>query len=397
MLDRTLPPPELPQGAGLAEQSQAFALCYLASYGGTTPSQRVLDSFGRSYGISQFLFFPRVVNTRPAFVVSRTEYNWGNHVVIAFEGMTSSIQLWQNFSNPTDAEAINNPGGHTYAPFKILRDACETLMAGNATLLAWLVAPGSVVTFAGYSLGAAVADLIAARFQADNPARVVRLRKFSSPRVATVQYFNARSPRLMVSSMLNEGDQIYTLPLASFATLGQTATTLMFLNGYALDPSTITIDYRGNAVAGRPWFNPARGLSFIANYVAGSPTNAQILPHRMDSYRHLLCCLCDNVPEPMTRYRFRYLEFPDDNAWQNNWRYQPAFDPTWKALLDPAPDPQTTRLPEDEIRLHAMPNQPALPPATEVNIGPGVETWDVPNPLAISGRRRLSQRPPDQQ
>ncbi len=395
MLENPLPPIALAQQVTANEMAQAFAMVKLASYSAVPLLANVHNAFFRSYGINIVYVAAPTILGNPGMVVGRVDYTWGKHYIIAFCGNQTSGQAFVNFLGTQQMVNAGPPGGQIGQGIQNIVTVVAAALAAQGAIQADLSLPSTQITFAGFSLGGAVAEVMAAVAKHLNPTRKIRLRKFGSINVGNQAWINARPDGLDVACMYRAGDGVWGIPWCSTVQqiVGPVASwSVLPSSYYALDPVRQFWSWDGNIAP-----TPRRGfvspdLYFTSQWLRTVDTSNPAYNHLINSYRLLLT----NMLQPGNQddyYRFRFLEFPDDNKWQTMYQRAEFFDPTWIGLLDPAPANFQNPVPvAPVVRLHnAVPPAPAappIPPTPRVSDNFNVIPWE-----AVFGRRRNRHAP----
>lgn len=409
MLANPLPPIRFSPHTLPGENLQAFALCYLAGYNDADPPSRVVTAFQNAYGVTGLIRVPRVNGGCPGGYIARIDYPWGAHVVVAIEGIKSISQLYTLTTSAANSFFVSEVPGYVVNWAKTYGDVWLGVLATNTTFLAWAAAPGTKISFTGFSAGAAIAEYVAYKFALLAPNAEFRLRKFASPRVASATWNNNCPNNLDRRSYYHWGDNMHMLPDLSPAFTNVSG----FQIATGLTPYTLT----GGEVAYAPDHNgllPLRQaniedkVNFIAGFLRGASAPGTRIPslfgpatisggdsvyyHSRESMRLLLNQRAASYDD-MAAWRFNYLEFPDENIWQRDWRPGTAWNPAWIAIEVPGPTPFAPDDQTQQVRLHNAVPEPTRPPQN-IRIAPTDHgAFNVVDPILQGGRRRAPHHP----
>lgn len=217
--------PEIPYTVttGDLQRFEALAFSCLASYNSVARGERCITSFQRAFAVNEIGFVGRVVDGRPGYLVADWNHKPQPKVIVAIEGATSAGQIAEFWTNNL-AATITGLTGRVFAKFAQHADAIYPLLTGNPTVQWALNTPGVPIIFTGFSLGAAIAEILAERFKLANPRKAMKVIKFASPRVGDLAWVNGRSRLVLRDSVYVGRDPIdlfpyFTGPLAGFSVL----------------------------------------------------------------------------------------------------------------------------------------------------------------------------------
>jgi Lipase (class 3) len=370
VLSVTFNPVRRGQAEDLGELLEAFALCYLASYNGVGASTRCFTSYLRAWGMTNMRTFPRLSDGTPAFVVAY--YGTGNtrKVVIAIEGMSSLGTLLDWCGDTTGTHYASDAYSGTV--FKKFDDCAQSILnqisasgflGSSSTMQDW--------TIAGYSLGAAVAEIIGYFRLTSASQAPTKVYKFGSPRVGNDNWLNGiRERNLDYRCVYLSNDPIfgYPTPLPN-RRIGSPLTLNSTLEWYQQDPKGYQLLFPSDEWAGIPNFNVIDSAAMLRLLAAPMtyPTNPWIF-HKMATYRQALATLAQIRGFNLNFYRFWYLEFPDDNTFAKVYQAGGYTDPSSFFVTDPPPD-------DVVVPPEVLITQPAAPSATP-SIGSAVSgSW----------------------
>lgn len=394
MLSIPLPPVRRSQSDGTGEMLEAFALCYLASYNGTSAGTRSHTAYANAWGYSAIQYFPRIDGACPAFVVATYGSGPGRKVIVAIEGMTSFSQLI-SWCNATDSMVNNGASpGRILSIFSTYATAVQSRMnAAGYTFTGSFANPD--VTVAGFSLGAAVAELFCNVQKIAHVAYPIQCIKFASPRIGDRLYNSNGIPNYPRQSIYVKGDPIAGFPRVLTNRIpGQSFTNLQPVTWYRQDGIGRQLQILSDEWTGLPEQEPLeynRALVRLTQSLT-NPDNPWFF-HLMTTYRQAFLNLAYLQGANLNYYRFRYLEHPDENSYQTS--FVPgvmAQSSTW-TVLDPAPD-----LVDVPIALLSRVVAPSTTPTTggsvysdwprqdTDSIGSGGDDWGYTGPAGTTHR-----------
>jgi len=391
------------------EVLQAFAGSYLASYADNPFPARVETAFFNAFKATIIARFPKVDNVSLGCVVLQIPFRWGNHIVVCLEGIRTGWDCYTSRTGTQSAVYVADPLGYVMAAPKIYQEALWAQLTANDAFLTQWTRNSTRVTFAGYSMGSAVADIQASISAAAYPATPFKLIKFAPPAVGTAGWYANRPGNLTVRSFLNKGDWIYNLPMSALA---RSSTNFWAYPtgavGFARDLSSLQLNQQleWGPIRRAPSINEGlmmldtfcrnRQPDFSVPYnVEGTTSNDAAWAcyyHRMIAYRHSFNQIARRAGG-LLDLRFNFLEFPDENIWQRDWRGGGRWHPEWIAVEDPGPAPMVIPFSDHNVeRLHNA-QQPELPPvvANQQTLPDMIQ--GVPDPLTQLNRRRAQHHP----
>lgn len=397
MLDRELQPVRLGVRGDWGEILQALMLTYLARYNVAGAGVNPLQAYRRAFGITDIQFYART-DTELGFAVMRIPYAWGDHIVVALEGTTSSSQLWSWRYGIDGVATIAGLTGGIWGNEVLRNNSIWTRLTGNAAFMGWATARTAQITFAGHSQGASQAYLLGARWKVAHPTQTIRVRAFGCPRFAMQQFVDNYSPEIDTFSLHTTRDPVSLIPKGGCASeFGLVLTAPPFWGAsFVLMPSA-WVNHLGEPTEAelhdRGWTNIDAYVSLLGT----SPFIPCYAPwHSMFMYRLAAMNIAFRAGG-LLNLRINYLEHDDENQWQVLFRPGSVYDlSTWNVIGTP-PAAFADWTPE-ELRLHNHPAaQPNLPPVDR-DTGPGEsgggETdWGVV-PNVDSLRRRRAQHTP---
>ncbi len=295
------------------------ALTLWASYNGVSPTTRPVDSLNRAFGIVSNQTFPRVPGGRPCIEIAHiNDGSSRGRFSIGIEGMTSLRQ--HLFITSTNSAALHFPetDGYVYGPALTYAAAILTIVQTSSIITgeingAW----NTEICIGGHSLGGQIAELLALRMQAIYPFLRLKYCKFNSPCTGNAPHYAGRSLRVSKRNIRTERDPAHVFPFTDIALGGSfwNSLTTPFAR-YCTDPSCETILPSGE---GMPGYNGSARLSVSAASTGlGYPFNSgnQWSHHSMRAMRRMLMRRVGPRPD-LNKYRFYYLEYPDEWSEQN--------------------------------------------------------------------------------
>lgn len=395
MISNQLSPLRLRATCTSEELAQAHAFCLLASYANNAFDTRTVQSFANAFGMTNYWRFPLVAGLAPSVVVAQIPYPWGNHVIVGLAGAQTLAQLAAIFAGSQFMVPTTAPVGRVQQYASLAATSVATALAGVPNIAALMADARNEITFAGYSIGGSVADVMAATTQALAPTRKIRLRKFAAPMVGDATWYANRPAQMDVACVYRQLDNIFALPMTALRTYNPVGS--IQITGLPLwfrpDPSARVWDWHGDDVGRPPPTNGFDEATAYAGFLRGPVAGNACWNHMNESYRLMMFCRMKQLRN-LGFFRYAYLEFPDDNRFQRLAERQENFDPAWFGLDDPAPTAIVIEDTDAElVRLHnAQPAQNASPaPQLGDALWGGGGEWV--NPSIPSGRRRNRHAP----
>lgn len=362
MLANPLPPVATESNRETGQMLEAFALSYLAKYNTDAILTRVRTAYQRAWGIGDITMFPRVNGGRPGFLLASYDMGTWTKLVVAIEGTTTMNQLVNLF-----------PGSNAVVPTGLLGRVCnlwnsyaDDILTALAANVAWSVpvnVPTTCVTFTGFSLGAACAEVAAFKHLLTHQSQTVQVRKFASPRVGNQVWYANRNRRCRVSSIHMLSDPVQLVPAQ--ITRGIAETSLFpdqWSRVYACDedPNQQCFDHRGRETRARIT------EAFVSpSDVYRSALRTPLVPshpwwfHQSNYYRVVFMGMAA-AQNDLLRARFNYLEHNDENSWQSLYRGAgPDYIPA-STILDPAPDPYSYATAAEATLARVAPTPPVI-------------------------------------
>lgn len=414
MISVTLPPVDRRDRCSLEEVAEALALTYWAYYNNAPVEPRVWTAMQRAWGLDTHKLFARDgVNvgfiTTTATLPHRKTFNVG------IEGTTNLSQVGEYIN----AELTRGlPPGVLRSVYKYFLDKADVVwdrLHADATSLAAINSGLYMFTFSGHSLGAAVADLLAFKWKQTYPAKPVRVIKFGCPRIGNTFYVNRTEYPVLTASFYAHEDPIHQFPSSTICPVNllNLVGAVTRLNPCSDDTVSIIPRVPRNGAAGA--YGGIYGYTLSNAQSCGHFLDAIALSRTIDPdnvwYWHLMksyrLCMMNLVKgrDDMLKYRFNYLEFNDENAWQV--RHGPG-TLQWNTmdtapLLPVQPDPQepiSGPIVERITRPAPAPQNPTVPLAAAANEEHEVERQIVPvlaPPLvtSVQPRRRFQRVAPN--
>ncbi len=346
MISHALPRIRVGYLTDFAPTVEAYMMTYLAAYNGAALSTRCLDAYQRAWGMSDITLFPRIAGNRPAFAMVRYMGAGPNKVIIAMEGTTSPNQLWNLPDGHIGTASVVPLSGRVWGIAGEYAFAIRQILTVNDAFNAAIAIPGCNVTFTGFSLGAAIAEIMAFQHKNQFPTHQVHVQKFACPRVGTHNWVVNQNPRVHVKSTYYHIDPVQEFPnvtcrIAGFgiggSILPQNDNYRKNANMQVIKPDGELSDGHSDGYRGNPMLAAA---AFYRDHAEPNPW----FYHDRHQYRYAL----QNMSHPdHLAYRLGYLEHNDENTWQSMFRRGGGVRPEMLALGAPAPD--NTRPASEEI------------------------------------------------
>lgn len=322
MISRQMPRIRLGNTMGFEEYSEALALTYLSSYNTEAIATSTETAHKRAFAMDAIQVLPNEANQHVGCAVATWFSDDAPRMVVAMPGVSGIagiLDLAQVFGYGTVLDLT----GSVYAPFEVRFSSLLARLLLNANFATYKDHPRLTITFTGHSLGAALADLFAAWFKRTRPAADVRCIKFGSPRVGNSRWQNNYDQSIKFASIYNDRDPIYFHPAIPVDAMWVTPlgpAPRLFVRNFVRDngimrwqpdEGTFTRSYPSD------WFN-----SEIDSTVFALRTHNFANPwydHSLKAYRLMMMNYCGSLGDSLN-YRFNFLEYNDENEWQNLWR-----------------------------------------------------------------------------
>lgn len=338
MLARQLDPIRIEDNTPYAHLCQSFALAHLASYNNPGPQAHVWEtSFYRAFAINNFVWWPRVPGGRPAVVMAYIPYGLTAHLVVAVEGMTSLSQIWSAWTGAHTYVPVPNLPGVVHGTFKSYADDILALVYANSYWANVINERTTFVTFCGFSMGAAVAEIMAYTHRKTYRSQAIFCHKFGAPRFASDIWVNRRDAGVSHQSIYLGGD-----PVTDLLVRGMTRTSdgvFGMPNGVTenvLDPNAESWTLFGERDGVPP---PISNRSALHSYAQSRQAITNANPwrnHLGKAYRYMFCRYASRSAD-LLNLRMLYLEYPDESNWQLIWRNLTPPDFSGLEILIPPP------------------------------------------------------------
>lgn len=318
------------------ELCESYAFTYLAKYNAADWAARSLQSFYRAFAPSDVQRVARVDGGKPSYVIAFWDYGIQKRMLVAIEGLTSRTQLNPLLVGP-NSTSMNPLPGFCYGAFKTFAEAIAAELLARTDFLSYWNTAGCQVTFAGFSLGAAVAEIIAVKMALLKPTAHIGIVKFGAPRTGDLAWVQGPVSQIPTSCVYVGADKIDVIPYVTAANLQfQLFVFQTFVTNYAANPSQLRFDMSGrfsNDFNETGFVEYRRAITDLARTV--DDTNRWWY-HAYDAYRLALLNLAIDQ-QSSAEWRFRYLEFNDDNQWQTLFRTGLTDYTGLVGLVDPNP------------------------------------------------------------
>lgn len=392
MLDRTFPPLPYFTTPAYDEMWEALCLSYLANFANEAIPERVETSFKRAWGMTTIARYPANVNGTPAFVVAIWERDTTRKVVVAIDGI-SSISDVVGFGQSA-AVTFHGLPGKVMTPWATFADTVSATLETLTQLNTASERGKTSLTFAGFSAGAAAAELLAYWWNATTACPAIKLFKFGSCKVGNANWVRNRSARVQKQNLVIDRDPIPSLPFNAgmmnpFTNLGQIWTN------WAHDPDCVRRDRDGNTIGGYG-FDQERGEFQIYNawLLAGYEQ-----PPWNDHDRRVYLISEANFAwsvYPHLFYRIAGCEYPTTNVFLSRWL---AGNRSVANLFEVAGSPEADVTPTlDVLRTigQAEAPRPVVPqtqsPAGDTEFSVSGGAWGVAAPEARTRTTRFRRR-----
>lgn len=393
MIDRTLPPVRLGVEGDYGDLLQSLMLSYLARYSSGEIDFRTAQCYYRAFGIDTLQFWPRVNGGRPGFLLAKIPLVLGNHYVVAIEGMTSLNQMW-TWSHLDDGMVpLTGRPGHVFsfvANYAAqIGDILQTYFAGG---IEW-GNPLNDFTFAGHSLGASVAQVLASNFQYAYRAASVRVRGFGGLKHGSSAWYGGMNSRILTAWIYLENDPTFYVNFSGICYTSSGTFGIPYRDTRCFAP----YEMQWVTLSGLTAATPNQGsvgpyFASTANLLRAFDRSNPWWFHWADTYRLMAMRLAARERD-LLELRINYLEHPNENKWQNVFSPDNEWDESWFLKSDPPPEVYTQatgeQIRETTQRQHTTP-LPPQPPTDPRLIGPPMRIAD----RVLSLQRRRNQHNP---
>lgn len=338
--------PRLPAGDdGTPGMLEAFAQTLYTSYNGALRNGRPLLSYQRAYAMSDQTLFSRVPDARPAWSLWSWTNNNENRMTVAIEGLTSLSQLDLLWAGEC---AVSATGlfGHV---LKVVRDYGDSIFAElttHAHFLAVFQPMKTKFVFAGFSLGAMIAEYLAMRFKATFNSHWNRVFKFGAARVGSPRWYNTNARPDTTWNVFLETDPINGILSwsSNHATLIANALIGDIYTYWAPGLPHTYIGMDGVDSPQRPPGSVNHDLITQAGLLGRGDPNSPWQWHRIQRYRYAMLQMAMRWPWDVWA-RFRYLEHADENNWAQQYSLNNG---QWQVPNEVLPgDPPDTAIPQE--------------------------------------------------
>lgn len=336
--------------------AEAFAFCYAAQYADTSVSNRMAESYKRAWDFDDWTFTPSQFLGRPGYVRVTFGGDYRPKTLLAIKGFGSWPALVNLRGGIGPQTVATWPGHNTNLDGKVygaFADYAATIVSeldvhlGSISVSQMRNTP-FVIT--GFSMGAAIAEIIATMMKRRWGINNVRLIKFASPKVGTAAWVNQRTMSQDKWSVYTHLDPIVYAPLSTPRLAGLTSNSLV--PAYVNDSMAEFHDLQGTPAGGRR-LSPVEAFRAIATIPPGMPARDNAWWwHHWNTYRYALCSLLQAGGFP-TADRLIHLEHTDENAWgsrfslrANDWASLITLTSPPPADRDPAVTIEATRIAE---------------------------------------------------
>lgn len=325
--------------------SECMALTYLAGYNDQAIQPRVMTSFQRAYAMTNILMRPFVPDGAPGYCIAIWNDESVQRVTVAIEGTRSDAQL-RRFWGGYQATQVTAPNQWVFEPFEAHAATIFAALLADPVFAGVLAQNGYVFTFTGHSLGAAVAERLAAKLKAYRPAKVIKCVKFGSPRVGNRSYVRNLSQNIWRENWYYNRDPVDVLP---YFTLSSDSNFLNLVGAsgtwYAQDGNATRIDPRGYYLDPFHAGGAIQAAQYLRSFGQPRTIDNAWYDHLAKSYRYGFLAYT-NWYNSLAKWRFRYLEFNDENGWGINFNNQGTWTDAMQALISPDPDPVDVDCPQ---------------------------------------------------
>lgn len=330
MIDTQLPQVRRGVPSDIGERLEAFAYTMLASYASGAIDATTLLAFKRAWGYDSLFSFPAVGTTVPAYVMAMYTTEGTTTIVIAIDGITNLTWLAGMMRSP-GSNAIAGLPGRVFNTFDTVSETIKTAILADTVFQAAINHRRFNITFAGFSLGAALAEVLAAKFKLLYSYANVACYKFAAPRVGNYNWEEGKDPTIRWSCIYTAADPVSGFPFATQATNWAPFVPVVNQTLYVRDFDSTFYSLSPVRPTGLPVDNAVGSMLMLTQY-PGSPWDV----HTVLAYRQLLWAMALTTGG-LNEYRFNYLTTPNENNFQLLAAQLVYFNASELAVLDPAP------------------------------------------------------------
>lgn len=392
------------------EMFEAMCLSFLAAYDVDASTERSDNAFKRAWGMQLLNWVAADANGTPGYVVAE----WTN----TFVGVGVSRKMLVAINGISDLSGAGvfdlSPSQYSALPGRVKQRWATNAATVEASLLAGFDINSAAsrantqITFAGWSAGAATAELLAFRFNQQYNFPAIKCFKFGSPQVGNREWYRGRASRVQRQNLLVREDPICAVPGGGtnfnlFATIASNTCNLQ------LDPDVLQFSEHGRNIGGYRGLQTSFPGTLVLNYLNnGLAGGGSWNSHDRRYYLAACAAFCEGN-YPSLFQRILNSELPDANNMWGQW--QQGFRPNLAGrvylddlfqLADPAPSDVVTD-PQARQELREAPTPRPIVTQTTVRANSDVGTidagdWGNPEPIvrtllsAEALRRRLRIR-----
>lgn len=394
MISAQMQPIRMGTLSDLAPTVEAYMATYLAHYNNAPVSARMLQSYQRAWGVNTITMFPRVDGGRPGFALLRWFDGAIEKQIVAIEGTSERTSWWNRATGVVGSSVVGTFTGRYWGTAVTYANQIKAILDATGLFPAILARPNSLVEFAGFSIGAGIAEVLSYVYAAANPNRQFFLYKFGAPRFGNSRWNANRNRRVPVVNVYCHRDPVHFMPA--------TGTRMSFSEGllanpivesYERDPVVSTYDLNGIPTSAYSSTFVGGDIGTIAQYYQTMNADNPWFYHDRHQYRYMFC---QNVwvGNDVLAYRLLHLEHNDENSWQTNFRPGRGVQNDMFVLQSPVPDDVVPETPSViAAAQQPPPSQAILPQNAFGGVGGGEDAdWNGVQPVAArrprNGRTR---------
>lgn len=361
MLSAALPKLNANQLRSFDKVLEDFAYVYWAGYAGSAIDARVNQALQRAWGHTSASLVAGVGGNQPGYVQAYWDEPGNTRITIAIAGLTVLNQLATYLQTPGSIAATPLPG-HVFNAFLTQANVIKAQLLADTSFTNRMAAGGTQLTITGFSLGAAIAEILASQFQALYPTKPVRCKGFAAPRVGTAAWANGTGVVRNRSANYVESDPIHLFPYITPPTI-----SVLPVGGspvfscYAPTINQLVHSIQGEEGRGELPDN-VRAYSLATSLLLAPlvGTNPWIW-HDIRWYRLAYCNLVSERGD-QSMFRFRYLEYNNENTWGINCRQGTSSFAGLEVLNGTQPPPIDVDIPRPQMQVLQAPVVPGPRP-----------------------------------
>lgn len=399
MISAQMQPIRMGHLSDLAPTVEAYMATYLAHYNNEAVGARMLLSYQRAWGLTDITMFPRVDGGRPGFALLRWLEGDVQKAIVAIEGTTERTSWWNRATGTSGSSVVGALPGRYWGTAVTYANQIKALLDGTGLFGAVLARPNTLIEFAGFSIGAGIAEVLTYVYKAANPTRQFFLFKYGCPRFGNARWNNGRSNRVPVVNVYNRRDPVHYVPACGTRlSFSEGLLSNPLIESYQRDPVVTTINERGEMDGAYSSTFIGADIGTIAQYYQTLDESNPWIAHDRNRYRYMFCNMLW-AGNDVLAYRTFFLEHNDENTWGTNCSAGRGVQPDMLVLATPNPDDVHPLTPQVISAVQQPPPAQVVLPQSNFVAGGTSEggSWGVEEPVVMrrprAGRTRRISTP----